>query len=86
LSPAFDVNPVASGNGLKLNIPETDNSQDLMLAKEVAEYFRINSKRADRIIQEVIKAVKDWRKEATELAISVREQDYMERAFRVAES
>ena len=31
LSPAYDVNPVASGEGLKLNISETDNSQDLAL-------------------------------------------------------
>ncbi len=86
LSPAFDINPVASGNGLKLNISETDNSQDLILAKEVAEYFRIKPERADKIIQEVIKAVKDWRKEARSLGISMREQDYMEHAFRIAES
>ncbi|MDR3492576.1 MAG: HipA domain-containing protein [Gammaproteobacteria bacterium] len=86
LSPAFDINPVASGNGLKLNISETDNSQDLLLAKEVAEYFRIKPERADKIIQEVIKAVKCWRKEAKSLGISMREQDDMEHAFRIAES
>ena len=39
LSPAFDINPVADGHGLKLNISETDNSQDLALVKEVAQYF-----------------------------------------------
>ena len=83
LSPAFDINPVASGNGLKLNISESDNSQDLDLAKEVAEYFRVKSARAAEIIQEVVKVVKNWRKEASYLDISEKEQDKMERAFRV---
>lgn len=82
LSPAFDINPVANGNGLKLNISETDNSQDLMLAREVAEFFRIKKKMIDKIIQEVITAVKYWRKEANNLHISTREQNNMERAFR----
>lgn len=84
LSPAFDINPVASGDGLKLNISESDNAQDLDLAREVAGYFRIKSDRADKIIQEVIAAVKGWRDEATSLGISSREQDHMTRAFRIA--
>lgn len=85
LSPAFDINPVASSNGLKLNISESDNSQDLMLAKDVAEYFRINSVDADRIIKEVVKAVKSWRKEASRIGIAIKKQDEMARAFRVAD-
>jgi len=84
LSPAYDINPVASGDGLKLNISETDNSQDLNLAKEVAEYFRVSPGKADKIIQEVMKAVKDWRKEAKLLEISSYEQDRMAGAFRVS--
>lgn len=84
LSPAFDINPVAGGDGLKLNISENDNSQDLMLAKEVAEYFRIKPARADAIIHEVVSVVKKWRKEAGALGISTREQERMARAFRIA--
>lgn len=84
LSPAFDINPVASGDGLKLNISESDNSQDLELAKEVAEYFRIKPNRANKIIGEVIHAVKNWKKEATKNKISLDEQDQMKRAFRNA--
>jgi serine/threonine-protein kinase HipA len=83
LSPAFDINPVASGDGLKLNISENDNSQDLMLAKEVASYFRLKPAKADEIIAEVVKAVQNWRKEAGSLGISMREQNHMEEAFRV---
>ena len=85
LSPAYDVNPVR-WDGLKLNISETDNSQDLDLAKEVAVHFRIKPKQADQIIQEVVKAVNHWQKEATALKISSREQDRMSRAFRIANS
>lgn len=85
LSPAFDINPVASGNGLKLNISESDNSQDLDLALSVAEYFRLTSKNANRIVGEVISAVRQWRNEATSLGISKGEQERMSHAFRVAD-
>lgn len=85
LSPAFDINPVANGNGLKLNISETDNSQSLVLAKEVAEYFRVKPKRATKIIQEIAGVVKEWRSEASFLKLSKREQDHMARAFRIVD-
>lgn len=84
LSPAYDINPVANSNGLKLNISETDNSQNLDLAKEVAVYFRVNQARADEIIQEVVKEVRCWRMEAKLLGISISEQERMESAFRLS--
>ncbi len=40
LSSAYDMNPVATADGLKLNVSEYDNAQDLDLAKAVAPYFR----------------------------------------------
>src|SRR3990167_2997332 len=83
LSPAFDINPVSDVHGLKLNISETDNTQDLGLAKEVAEYFRVKPVRADKIIKEVVSVGKDWRKEADRLGISAAEQNRMEGAVRV---
>jgi serine/threonine-protein kinase HipA len=86
LAPAYDINPVASGNGLKLNISGSDNSQDLSLAKEVAQYFRVKPDKATKIVSEVCKIVKGWRKEATSLGISVKEQDRMARAFRIVDS
>lgn len=85
LSPAFDLNPNANGDGLKLNISESDNSQDLSLAQEVAEYFRIKPKKADEIIDEVVKAAKHWKKEASHMGISVSEKNRMARAFRIAD-
>jgi serine/threonine-protein kinase HipA len=86
LSPAFDVNPVADGNGLTLNISESDNAQDLSLAKQMAEHFRIDSDKADQIIQNVVATVKNWRAVATSFRLSRREQDRMARAFRVADN
>jgi serine/threonine-protein kinase HipA len=85
LSPAFDVNPVSAANGLKLNISITDNAQDLGLAKAVAKYFRVEPKRSDEIILEVVQAVKSWRKVASSLGVAVKEQERMARAFRIIE-
>lgn len=84
LSPAYDINPLRDGDGLKLNISETDNAQDLNLALSVIGYFRIDLVKAKNIISEVKKAVAQWRRLAKELSISKTEQDRMERAFRLA--
>ncbi len=85
LSPAYDINPNPLGDGLKLNISESDNSQDIALAKEVAEYFRIDSDRASKIIQEIFKVIKNWRVVASALGLSPKEQHQMRNAFRIAE-
>lgn len=86
LAPAFDINPTASGDGLKLNISESDNSQDLLLAIEVAEYFRVKPNHAKQIIKETIKIVKTWKKTATKLGIPAKEQDQMANAFRIVDA
>lgn len=83
LSPAFDMNAVANGDGLKLNISETDNAQDVELAKSVASIFRINADKARHIIQEIVHVVKSWQKEATRLGLSLQQQDMMKNAFQV---
>lgn len=86
LSPAYDINPVATSNGLKLNINENDNSQDLELALQVAPYFRLTNGQAKLIIQKIIQVVKRWPEIATSVGITTHEQEYMARAFRVADS
>ena len=83
LSPAFDINPVEIGTGLKLNISENDNSLDLELAKEVAPNFRLNPTKADSIIQEIVSVVKTWKSIAIKHGISRSEQESMARAFRI---
>ncbi len=83
LSPAYDINPNADGNGLRLNISEHDNSQSLELALSVIEYFRIDELRAKKIIEKVKKSALKWRAFANKLGISRRMQDSMAKAFRV---
>jgi serine/threonine-protein kinase HipA len=85
LSPAYDMNPDPFAEGLKLNISDADNAQDLDLAREVAEYFRVASSRADVIIAEVVSVVKHWRQVAIELKASREEVDKVAPAFRVSE-
>lgn len=86
LAPAYDMNPDPHGDGLKLNISESDNAQDLTLAQEVASVFRAKKKRAREIINEVCKTVIQWRSAAERHGLSRTAQDRMQRAFRVAEA
>lgn len=84
LSPAFDVNPVEAAHSLKLNISDNDNSLDLGLAREVAEYFRVKAQRANEIIREVQSAVKTWKKVGDKIGIANSEQTKMKAAFKLA--
>ncbi len=81
LSPAYDINPNEFGKGLSLNITDADNSLDLDVAMEVAEYFRLSKDRASQIIQEVSTVVQDWKKVASTYKISNAEQERMSAAF-----
>ncbi len=85
LSPAYDINPVETGTGLKLNISENDNSLDLHLAMEVHEFFRLDEKEALEIINSVKGSVRAWRKVATKYGISKANQELKALAFRNAE-
>ncbi len=86
LAPAYDMNPVAHGDGLTLNISETDNAQDIALALEVATHFRLKPATAKAILGEVTKAVGKWRIVAKEAGISRAERDRMANAFRVVDA
>jgi len=80
------MNPVATAGGLTLNVSETDNAQDLALARDVAPLFRLTPKRANEIIAEVIRAVRGWRAEAKRRGLSRSAQERMAPAFQVAEA
>jgi serine/threonine-protein kinase HipA len=86
LAPAFDVNPVPLADGLTLNISETDNALDLALARDVAKFFRVDARRADAIIVEVVRAVRLWRGQAKTAGISRAEQERMASAFAIAQA
>ena len=84
LSPAYDMNPNQYGNGLSLNISENSNAQNLELALEVAESFRLNKKKAQEIITKTKGEISKWRIFAKELKMSSNEQDKMAEAFRLS--
>jgi serine/threonine-protein kinase HipA len=84
LSPAYDVNPVATGGGLALNISGDDNSQSLELARSVAPVFRVSEEKADAIIDEVVGAVRGWMELAQQLKLPLREISVMKNAFEKA--
>ena len=84
LSPAYDINPIETGAGLKLNISDEDNSLDLNLAMDVSEFFRLTEKRANEIIDEVLNAVGNWQYIANKYGISRVEQELKSLAFRTA--
>lgn len=81
LSPAYDLNPVPYGQGLHLNITETDNRLDFDLAFEVAAFFQLTRQQANHIYNEVINSVKQWKDIATEIGISRSEQERIGKAF-----
>lgn len=84
LSPAYDINPVETGSGLKLNISESDNALDLSLALEVAPYFRLKKDTALQIIKEIQMSVINWKIIATKYGISRAEQELKANAFKQA--
>jgi len=84
LSPAYDVNPDPHGNGLKLNVSEADNTQDLDLARQVAPVFRIKADEANQIVKHFVNIVRRWREVAELVGIKSAEHDRMQNAFRLA--
>ncbi|MGX3020404.1 type II toxin-antitoxin system HipA family toxin [Ursidibacter sp. B-7004-1] len=83
LSPAYDLNPTRSSQGLHLNITDRDNRLDYRLAFDVAEFFQLTPAQATTIYDEVLKTVSNWENIATEIGISRQEQKQMKFAFNI---
>jgi serine/threonine-protein kinase HipA len=81
LSPAFDINPNEDGSGLSLNISLDDNSLDLDLALEVADYFRLTHENALKKIENIKNSVKNWRNVANKYHLPKSEQELMAKVF-----
>jgi serine/threonine-protein kinase HipA len=84
LSPAYDVNPNNRGQGLTLNISETDNALDFRLALSVAKYFRVE-KDAESILKRVRRSVGKWKTVAKKYSIPATEISSMAAAFEEGE-
>ena len=83
LSPAYDLNPSIEKESLALNIDMDNNALDYDLAKSVGEYFRLDNEQMNSIINEIKDVVSTWKVEATNIGISKREQELMEKAFNI---
>ncbi|WP_242132477.1 type II toxin-antitoxin system HipA family toxin [Aestuariivivens marinum] len=83
LSPAYDLNPSIDKDGLALNIDMDNNALDYDLVKSVGEFFRLDDKQMDKIIQEVLTVVATWKEVAKEIGISNKEKTFMSKAFNV---
>ena len=58
-----------------LLVSSTSNKAELSVLLDACEDYMLNRKIAEKIISEVIEAVKGWRELATRLSISKREAD-----------
>ena len=82
LAPLYDVNPVPSGDRLSLNVSEYDNTIDLELALEVADYFGLAPQEAEQAAEEVCKTVSGhWERLAGQYGLSRGAIEYMRPAF-----
>ena len=82
LSPLFDVNPIPSGDSLSLNVSEYDNSINLSLAIEVANYFGLTKDEAEKISADICETVKKhWVRMAESYGLSRGAVEYMRPAF-----
>ena len=82
LAPLFDVNPVPSGDSLSLNVSEYDNTIDLSLALEVAEYFGLTNKDAAKAATQICDTVQNnWTRLAEHYGLSRGAIEYMRPAF-----
>lgn len=58
-----------------LLISSTSNKADLNIFSDACEDYMLNRKTAEKIVSEVIEAMKEWRELAVRLGISKREID-----------
>ncbi|CDN31910.1 HipA domain family protein [Mucinivorans hirudinis] len=74
LSPAYDMNPTLN-NEQSLLINRSTNRSDLSILKSSCAQYMLEEQTATKIIEEVVDAMKDWRKIAAGLKIAKREID-----------
>jgi len=83
LSPAYDMNPSIDKAGLALNIDLELNALDYELARSVGEYFKLDKKEMDAIIEKVQEVVSNWDEVAANIGIPSAQRRLMEAAFNV---
>lgn len=74
LSPAYDMNPSLK-EYQSLLISSTSNKADLSILLDTYDEYMLNWNTAEKIVSEVVEAVKEWRELAAQLGLSKREMD-----------
>lgn len=74
LSPAYDMNPTLN-EYQSLLISSTSNKADLSVLLDACEDYMLNRKIAEKIVSEVVEAVKGWREIAIRQGVSKSEID-----------
>ena len=83
LSPAYDMNPNEMGNGLTLNISENSNELDISVVMNTASYYQIKLDTSNKILEEMLQEITNWRAIAKKFGISNSEIELTKRAFRL---
>ncbi len=82
LSPMYDVNPSVYGDTLSLNVSYHDNSMDLNLAYETAEYYNIRPNEAKTMAADIQNTVKNgWQTIAASYGLGRSAIEFMKPAF-----
>ena len=74
LSPAYDMNPMLN-EYQNLLVSSTSNKAELSILLDACEDYMLNRKTAEKVVSEVVEAVKGWRELSVRLGISKREVD-----------
>nr|WKF60646.1 hypothetical protein HUO10_005167 [Paraburkholderia busanensis] len=83
LSPAFDMNPNPARREHALTFDGASALPDLDAVVETADFYRLDAKETQRIVDEVRDSVTTWRDEAAALNLSRPEIQRMENVFQV---
>ena len=83
LSPAYDMNPNEMGNGLTLNISENSNELNISVVMSTASYYQVKVDTANKILEEMLQEITNWRAIAKKFGISNSEIELTKRAFRL---
>lgn len=76
------MNPVPYGEYLALNVSEDDSAISFDLAIETAQYYGINLKESDKIVDEISTTVRNnWERLASEYGLSRDSIEKMRPAF-----
>ena len=78
---AYDMNPSIDKAGLALNIDLELNALDYDLARSIGEYFNLNKKEMNTIIEKVQETISNWEEVAVNIGIPSAQRHLMAAAF-----